>query len=210
MKKTVSAVLAVLLMLSCMVACTPADEEYVLFSLWLYEDTEKPVDTELLDAYFSSEDPENYAKAKENNPNVLSLFKNITPDEVEDKCSLYVLEGGDGSKFLNNESTYLICDGKVYALTGYSSIAQMAYRGNTLYYSYSTGFGLPRFVVSSFNLRTKKRKSSDVLGTGANWIRFVLSEDKKTLSVLEVDDWFTEETDATILYEDVRDIEWKD
>lgn len=214
MKKMLSALLSALLLFCTITACAPADKEYFVFSANLSADAEKPVDTVLLDAHLTSNDTEDYAKAKEKNPDILSLFKNITPDEVQDRFSVYLLEWGTGTEHLDR--TYLIFDEKVYVLSGkYARVGQFACYGNMLYYSMDGGSGLFRFVICSFDLRSKKLRHSDVIGSGANPVVFFLSEDKKTISIEEVEFGLTvggqiiKEPKRTILYTDIRDIKWE-
>lgn len=148
------------------------------------------VDKAMIDGYLMNCTDFNYGTIKNNDPDILTNLKNVTPDLLKNKCSIYRFTYSTTSS-LGGE-TFLIYDGNVYQLGsawGGFGITEFAYechdRKDMLYFIYSSGSGIHRSHIGLFDFNTKQildyTDTTDVFMY--NDIKFHLSEDNSTLGI---------------------------
>lgn len=189
MKKVLCVILCVLL-LSFASGCNKTKGTYTILPM---EEADGTVDKEIIDR-FLTDNSSNYKEIQKNVPDVLSQLMDITPEALQDKCSIYKFRKEFGTGLAGR--TYLVCDNKVFpignALGGYG-ITEFAYINDSnqdmLYFIYSWGSGIHRSHIGAFNFNTKEITDYGGLikGFQGNDIAFCLSKDNKTLGICEAE-----------------------
>lgn len=202
---------------------TPPAAQPGTYTLLPMKQNSDPVDVQIIDQFLStcSHASGHYETMKQNVPDILTYLRDVTPDFLKDKCSIYRFPYAAPTGLSGD--TFLVYDGEVFVLgeaVGCHGVTEFAYieqeSGETLYFIYSFGSGLHRSHIGAFDFRTKQITNTDGLLFQKQDICFRLSEDSQTLGICQAEiRWPTfdvvsiEISPGSILYEDVLELEFK-
>ena len=180
MKRITTLLLCLLLAVS-ILGCSNTGGIYSIFPM---KQTSGAVDQQIINEFLT--DYQNYEEIQNNVPDILSYLKNITPDSLNEICSIYRFTYETDTSLAGE--TFLVYDNSVYPLgcaVGGYGVTEFAYTDNTLYFIYSWGSGMHRSHIGAFDFNTKEITDHGGLEYKDQDIAFCLSEDGNTLGICQ-------------------------